>query len=87
MAFSADCISLNMPLAVTTRVAMPMTVAQMPGLVTAGAADRGLHGGGGLLAHQALSWPTIAPSAASCPKTRPAMAMTMTSTGAIENTV
>jgi hypothetical protein len=87
MAFIADWTSPNTPVAVTISTTTPTIVATMPAsrlsallIITSRA-----------LAAESpispLSWPTMAPWAASRPNTNPAIATMISRTGAIENSV
>jgi hypothetical protein len=82
--FSAVCISPNTPEAVISTVTTPRTVAMVP---EAGSLDRSRMDLMKSPPAGPRSWPSsllIAPRAASCPKTKPAIATTIRSTGASE---
>ena len=87
MAFSADCISPNTPVAVISNVTTPMTVARMPLDLLPALATMACNASAPCWPIRPCNCPTIAPCAASCPNTSPAMAMQSTSIGAMENTV
>ena len=69
------------------RTTMPMMVAKVPSRGLAALSIMPCSASAVWWPIITLSWSTIAPSAASRPKTRPAMATTTSSTGAMENRV
>ena len=87
MRSSASCSSPNTELAPNSSTATPTTVAVMPseGLLTlANIASMPVAASWPI---KPCSWPNISPRAASAPNTKPAMAITINSSGAREKTV
>ncbi len=87
IAFIADWTSPNTPDVATIKTTMPTTVAKVPSRGLAALSIMPCSATAVWCPIITLSWSTIAPSAASWPKARPAIATTTSSTGAIENSV
>ena len=87
MAFIADWTSPNTPETAMNSTITPTTVAQVPSCGLAALSTMPCNASAVWWPISTLNCPTIAPSAASRPNTRPAIATTTSSTGAIENRV
>ena len=85
--FSDVCNSPNTPVAVMSKVTTPITVAQMPASTLLALSIMDCTASAPSLPIRPRNCSTIAPRAASSPNTSPAMAMQITSNGAMENTV
>lgn len=84
IAFSADCISPKTPNAVAIKVMIPIIVAAMPDDLPAALASALCNTSAVCAPIRPLSCEMIAFWAASRPKAKPAMAITMSSKGAID---
>jgi hypothetical protein len=87
MTFNDVCISPKTPEAVTMSVAMPIIVAQMPEVLLAALATAACSTSAVCCPMRPLNCSMMAFSAASRPNTSPAIAITISNTGAIEVTV
>ena len=87
MAFIADWTSPNTPVAVAISATMPTIVATMPDSRSSALLIISSSALAACSPISPLSWPTMAPWAASRPNSRPAIATMISRTGAMENSV